>query len=194
MPEEACMAKVLVVFHSRTGHCRMVAEALSHKRGWALGEVVYLAGAQSYSRCARDALLRREPKIRYRGPDPSGFDLVVLVSPIWCWRLCPPMRRFVRTMHGKLGNVAVLSCMGGSGASNAVAEVRRLVHRPVVVQLALRQDDVAAGRHVESLEAFADEVAACAAVFARTASCPPAVPAEATHAPRRRDPAVTADR
>ncbi len=76
------MTEVLVVFHSRHGHCRMVAEALSRKRGWALGEVTDLAGRRSHLRCALDALLRREPEIRYAGPGPSQFDGVVLVSPI----------------------------------------------------------------------------------------------------------------
>lgn len=155
------MADVLVVHFSRSGHCRTLARALGQKHGWDLGEVQYLGGAQSYGRCAWDALLRREPEIRYAGPNPSRFRVVVLVSPIWCWRLCPPMRRFIRSMHGKLGNVAVLSCMGGSGASNAVAEVEHLIHRPVVATLALRQDEVDAGR-LDALDGFAEQVARCA--------------------------------
>jgi flavodoxin len=161
------MPDVLVVFHSRSGHSRMLAEALSHKRGWALGEVVYLEGPQTYGRCARDALLRREPEIRYKGANPSAFEVVVLVSPIWCWRLCPPMRSFVREMRGKLSNVAMLSCMGGSGAANAVAEVERLIRQRVVAKIALRQGEIDAGRHTDPLQAFADEVAAFAQAHAR---------------------------
>ena len=161
------MPDVLVVFHSRSGHCRTLAESLSQKRGWSLGEVAYLQGAQSYGQCARDALLRREPEIRYKGPNPSGFEVVVMVSPVWCWSLCPPMRSFVRSMHGKLAEVAVVSCMGGSGASNALGEIQRLTHRKAVASLALRQDQVESGRHADALQAFADEVAAFAAAHAR---------------------------
>jgi flavodoxin len=174
LSKECSMADVLVVFHSRSGHCRMIAEALSQKRGWSLGEVVYLQGPQSYGRCARDALLRGEPEIRYRGPNPSGFEVVVLVSPVWCWRLSPPMRSFVRSMHGKLSDVAVLSCMGGSGAANAVAEIERLTQRKAVARLALRQDQVEAGRHAEPVQAFADEVASLAAARARPKATIPA--------------------
>ncbi|HEY9026341.1 MAG TPA: flavodoxin [Burkholderiaceae bacterium] len=171
------MADILVVFHSRSGHCRMIAEALSQKRGWSLGEIVYLQGAPSYGHCARDALLRREPEIRYKGPNPSRFEVVVLVSPVWCWRLCPPIRSFLRSMHGKVGNVAVVSCMGGSGAANAVAEVERLAHRKAVATLALRQDQVESGLHTEQLQAFADEVAAFAAAHARAMPAPVAAKA-----------------
>lgn len=169
------MAEVLVVHFSRSGHCRTLARALCQKHGWDLGEVQYLAGAQSYGRCARDALFRREPEIRYAGPNPSRFRAVVLVSPIWCWRLCPPMRRFIRSMHGKLGNVAVLSCMGGSGAANAVAEVERLIRRPVVASLALRQDEVDTGR-LDALDGFVEQVARCLAEHAGPAAARIAVP------------------
>jgi len=153
------MPDVLVVFHSRTGHCRDLARLMSEQRGWALAEVAWPGGQPSYAQCAKEAILRGYPAIRYQGPDPTAYDVVVLVSPVWCWRLCPPMRSFIRSMQGKLGGVAVLSCMGGSGASNAVAEVERLIHRPVVARLALRQAEVDAGQ-LGSLQAFADEVTA----------------------------------
>jgi len=133
------MPDVLVVFHSRTGHCRDLARLMSEQRGWALAEVAWPGGQPSYAQCAKEAILRGHPAIRYQGPDPTAYDVVVLVSPVWCWRLCPPMRSFIRSMQGKLGGVAVLSCMGGSGASNAVAEVEQLIHRPVVARLALRR-------------------------------------------------------
>lgn len=42
-----------------------------------------------------DSLLRRRPGIRYQGPDPADFRAVVLVSPIWMYRLAGPMRSFV---------------------------------------------------------------------------------------------------
>lgn len=157
------MARVLVVHHSRTGTCRTLARALASARQWLAGEVTTLESPDGYWPCARDALLRRAPRIRYTGPNPSTFDAVVLVSPIWCWRLSPPMRSFVRSMHGKLTKVAVVSCMGGSGASNAVAEVERLVGRPVIAKLALRQQDVQAGHHVAALQDFADMVDVSAA-------------------------------
>jgi flavodoxin len=153
------MPDVLVVFHSRTGHCRDLARLMSEQRGWALAEVAWPGKQPSYTRCATQAILRGHPAIRYQGPDPAAYDVVVLVSPVWCWRLCPPMRSFIRSMQGKLGRVAVLSCMGGSGASNAVAEVEHLIHRPVVAKLALRQSEVDAGQF-GSLQAFADEVTA----------------------------------
>jgi hypothetical protein len=157
----------------------MMAEALGRKRGWSLGEVAYLHGAQSYARCARDALLRREPEIRYTGPDPSRFDMLVLVSPVWCWRLSPPMRRCVRSLPASLDKVAMLSCMGGSGAANAVAEVERLIRRPVVARVAFRQDEVERGRHSDPMQAFADEVAVQASAGRRLAMPDGARPAQA---------------
>jgi|GEM_PF-391342 len=175
------MSDVLVVFHSRTGHCRDLARLLSEQRGWALAEVAW-PGQASYARCAKEAILRGHPQIRYQGPDPTDYDVVVLVSPVWCWRLCPPMRSFIRSMEGRLGGVAVVSCMGGSGAGNAVAEVEHLIHRPLVAKLALRQSEVDSGRF-GALQAFADEVSARARSRHRPSS---------THVPRAAIPAPAA--
>jgi len=187
------MSDVLVVFHSRTGHCRDLARLLSEQRGWALAEVAWPGEQPSYARCAKEAILRGHPEIRYQGPDPAAYDVVVLVSPVWCWRLCPPMRSFIRSMQGKLGGVAIVSCMGGSGADNAVAEVEHLIHRPVVAKLALRQAEVDSGRF-GSLQAFADEVSArarsrhapsSASVPRAVVPAPAATPAQAADASLR---------
>ncbi len=121
------MSNVLVVFHSRSGHCRTVAESLREARGWALGVVVYLAGSRSHGQCARDALLRREPQIRYQGPSPSVFDAVVLVSPIGVWQLCRAMRRF---RSGRLPRETTACTARGRFAWRA-ASSRAFSRRPV---------------------------------------------------------------
>ncbi|MGN6524967.1 MAG: flavodoxin family protein [Burkholderiaceae bacterium] len=152
------MSKVLVVFHSRTGCCRRLAQVLSETRRWSLGEVDYFEPPGGYWRCALDALTRKEPEIRYQGANPATFDVVVLVSPIWCWGLSPPMRGFVRSMHGKLDRVAVVSCMGGSGAARAVREVEQRIGRRTVARLALTQSQVETRAFNPALQSFADAV------------------------------------
>jgi len=171
------MSRVLVVHHSRTGTCRMLAQALCDRHRWASGEVRPADRRDGYWRCALDALLRRAPPIHYDGPDPWSFDAVVLVSPVWCWRLSPPMRSFLRSVHGKLSAVGVVSTMGGSGARNAVAEVERAIHRPAVATLALRVSEVQAGEHERALQSFAGAVEANVVLHARPAQPRPATAA-----------------
>ncbi|HEX6361418.1 MAG TPA: hypothetical protein VFZ93_00570, partial [Albitalea sp.] len=93
---------------------------------------------------------------------PAGFDLVVLVSPIWALRLAGPMRTFVAMRGDDLAEVAVVSLMSKAGAANAVAEVARLVGRAPVADAAFCAVEVDDGAFVERLRAFGQAVARAA--------------------------------
>ena len=153
------MARTLVVFYSYTGTSRELARLLAAQQGWALGEIVELqrrAGAQGTWRCLLDSLLRRRPAIRYQGPDPAGQDMVVLVSPIWAYRLAGPMRSFVAQQAVALGRVAVVSVMGSAGALNAVNEIAGLLGRAPVGSAAFTSREVLDGSYAARLQQFGD--------------------------------------
>lgn len=151
------MDKVLVVFYSYTGTCRQLAQLLSAQLGWPTGEIVDAhsrSGPTGTLRCVADTLLRRRPLIRYDGPDPKAFDAVVLVSPIWVYGLAGPMRSFIAERAADLRQVAAISVMGAKGASNAVAEIARLLGHAPVLTSAFTSREVDDGSCAASLEAF----------------------------------------
>lgn len=134
------MARTLVVCYSHTGTARRAAELLCSHHGWALGEVRDPAPRDTL-RCVLDSLLRRRPAIRYEGPDPRLFDTVVLVAPIWMYRLAAPMRTFVVDHRDHLPRVAVIATMNAGGATNAFAEVAHLLgHAPVACAAFLQRE------------------------------------------------------
>jgi hypothetical protein len=152
------MSKILVVSYSWTGTCSRVARQLCAQRpGWQHGQIKLEKprnGRIGYWRCVLDSVLRRRPAIVYRGPIPTQFDAVVLVSPIWAFSLASPLRSFVRTRRDHLPHVAMVSVMGGAGASNAVREVERLIGRACVMNAAFTMQDVATGHAAEALDRF----------------------------------------
>lgn len=137
-----------------------MAELLCSHHGWPLGVVTEhsRAGAAGGLRCVLDSLLRRTPAIRYEGPDPADYRTLVLVSPIWMYRLAGPMRTFLTLHRGHLQRVAVVSTMNAGGASNAVAEVARLVGRPPVLAEAFLQREIDDGSGTGRAIAFGDRL------------------------------------
>ena len=151
------MNKTLVIFYSYTGTSRRVAQLLCSQLGWPSGEILEAnprAGVLGTLRCLADSMLRLKPLINYRGPDPKAFDTVVLVSPIWAYRLGGPMRTFVANHRAGLRQVAVLSVMGAYGAPNAVAEIGELLGRAPVLASAFTSREVDDGSCAARLEAF----------------------------------------
>ena len=146
------MDSVLVVCYSLTGVSRQAAQLLASHMGWPLGSVEDVhprRGAAGYGRCMLDVLLQRQPAIRYSGPAPEDYRTVVLVSPIWMYRLAAPMRSFL-AQH-RLERVAVVVTMGGSGAVNAFRQVAELSGRPPVLTLALTTREVQTGSGTQRL-------------------------------------------
>jgi hypothetical protein len=155
------MSKVLVVMYSYTGTCRRLAQLLCSQQGWPMGEITEVSqrsGVLGTWRCLVDSWLRRSPAIRYVGPPPNVFDAVVLVAPIWAYRLASPMRSFVASRHGQLPDVAVVSVMGSRGAPNAVAEIGRLIGGPLILSTAFTTREVEDGSYAAQLQAFGTAV------------------------------------
>lgn len=151
------MNNVLVVVYSYTGTSRRVADLLSSQHGWPVAEIRETQprrGALGSLRCVLDSLLRRHPAIRYDGPSPGNFDAVVLVSPIWMLQLAGPMRSFLALQGSRLPSVAVISVMGGQGASNAAAEVGALLGREPMLSAAVTMREVDDGSCAARLQAF----------------------------------------
>jgi hypothetical protein len=105
-----------------------------------------------------DSLLRRQPEIRYSGPDPSAFRTVVLISPIWMYRLAGPMRSFVAGRKEALKRVAAIETMNASSASNAFTEIIHLLGHGLLDSAAFSAREIEDGSGTTRLLAFGDKL------------------------------------
>lgn len=152
------MDSILVVCYSYTGVTRRLAQLLCSQHGWPLGEIHDKNRRDGWLRCVLDSLLRRSPRIVYEGPPPGDFRTVVLMSPIWAYQLAGPMRSFVRSHRDALRHVAVISTMGSAGASNAVREIARKVHRPPILSAAFTTREIEDGSGIARLRELGDQL------------------------------------
>lgn len=153
------MDSMLVVYYSYTGVSRRAAELLASHHGWPLGEIRDVhprAGATGTVRCVLDSLFSRRPAILYVGPEPGDFRTVVIVSPIWSYRLAGPMRSFIAEHASSIHRVAQVTTMNHGGASNAVGEVARLLRRPPVRTAAFTSREIEDGSGTDRLIRFGD--------------------------------------
>jgi flavodoxin len=160
------MDAIAVVSYSYTGVSRRVAGLLASHHGWPIGEVrdaTPRRGALGDVRCVLDSLLRRRPEIRYDGPDPEWFRTVVIVSPLWAWRLAGPMRSFVAQHHDRMRRVAQVTTMNAGGATNAIAEVAALLGRPPVLTAQFTAREIEDGTGTGRLLRFGDALVAAPA-------------------------------
>lgn len=150
------MKKTLIVYHSRSGHTRRVAQALATRLAADLDEIRIvqpLEGWPGYLMCAIESLAALTPALRPGRRNLADYDRVVIGTPVWFWNVSSPVRSWLER-HPMEQPVAFFCTMGGSGAGRAFATMAGLAGRPPIATLALTEAQVAAMTD-EALDDFA---------------------------------------
>jgi flavodoxin len=155
------MNRTLIVYYSRTGTARLVAELMAAQSGWQLAEVTDehpRAGFLGDLRCVVETLLGKRARYHYEGPELESFDQVVVLAPIWMGHLASPMRDFLKDQMPLPGHLSVVCVMAARGAFRAVEEIAQITSTIPTPVLALCQRDVLSGLSHEEVAGFIDQV------------------------------------
>lgn len=91
--------KSLVVYYSRTGSAKFVAETIAAELGSDIEEIIDLKnreGKLNYLGAAGDASRGKETKIGPMNRVPSDYDLIIIGTPIWAWSPTPAIRTYIK--------------------------------------------------------------------------------------------------
>jgi flavodoxin len=133
---------VLLVYHSRSGHTRRVAQALAGRLDADIEEIRTRrphAGACGALRCALESALGRTPAIRHTAHDPSRYRLLLIGTPVWAWSLPGPVRAWVQGHPAAGVRLAFFCTQGGSGAERVFAQLQAATGRAPEATLAVTE-------------------------------------------------------
>ena len=112
--------RCLVVYYSRSGNTRQVAEAIAQELGAVVEEIVdrkKRSGAMGFAGGGKDALFKKLTQIDEPTNDPSAFELVLIGTPVWAGRMAPAVRTWLSRFRDCLPQIAFFATAGGqSGA------------------------------------------------------------------------------
>jgi flavodoxin len=151
--------KALVVFYSRTGATKQVAEALAESLSCDSEELIDTkkrSGPLGFVSAGRDAKAKKLTKLADIKRDPALYDLVVLGTPIWAGTLSSAMRTYIANDKSKFKRVAFFCTHGGSQSQQLFAEMEALCERRPVSILALQEKEVKTGNYQGKIRQFVD--------------------------------------
>ena len=108
--------KSLIVFYSRTGNARFVAETIAAQIGADTEEIVDLkkrGGALGFIGSGSDARLGKETEIAPTQRSPADYDLVIVGTPVWAGRPTPAITSYLKKNDLSGKKVAVFYVQGG---------------------------------------------------------------------------------
>ena len=156
------MNSTLIVYYSRTGVTRHVAQQLADLCAADLLQIQDVRprdGMLGYLRSAVEATHGRCPPIALPEQlELARYQLVVLATPVWASHVSSPMRTFLRDHAPQLKRVAFLCTMGGSGADAVFAELRELAGQPEEATCALTDREVLGHEQDAKLRQFAAQL------------------------------------
>ncbi len=121
--------KSLVVYYSRTGNARFVAETIAAEVGADVEEVLDLkkrSGPLGFLGGGSDARRGKETEISQNIKSPTGYDLIIVGTPVWASRPSPAIATYLRKNDLSGKKVALFFTQGGKKPA-AVEQTKALI-------------------------------------------------------------------
>lgn len=127
--------KSLVVYYTRTGKTKFVAEAIAAQLGIDIEEVVDLkkrGGAIGWINGGKDASRKSLTEIAPTQKNPADYGLIVLGTPIWAWAPTPAFRTYL-DKNSLVGKKVALFYTYDSDPKQASGRIREILPNVEVV-------------------------------------------------------------
>jgi len=149
--------KILVVFYSRSGKTKKVAEAISEILKCDKEEIFDIKsrkGIAGFLSAGTDANLRRLTAIKEMKNNPSLYDLVIIGTPIWSSNISTPIRTYLSLHKEDFKEVAFFCTRLGSDAEKVFADMKNLTQKPPIALLELTSREVVRDQYMQKAKEF----------------------------------------
>jgi flavodoxin len=136
--------KILVVFFSRTGVTKQLAESIAraeHAELEELREARSRRGPLGWLRSGYEATYGYSAETLPLRHNLRDYDLVFVGSPTWSRSLSSPVRGFLGNHGSELKDVAIFATCGGHGAENVLDQMAALLSDVPLARLPLLERD-----------------------------------------------------
>ena len=149
------MKKILVVFYSRSGYTRKVAENIAAACEADMEEILDLRprkGLFGYFRSGYEASKMKLAEIKPTVANPENYDELVLGGPVWAGKMASPIRTYITRHCGKAKAIALFCTYGGSGAEKVLRGMAQLCNKQALASIAITDDEIKKQRYRDKLE------------------------------------------
>jgi flavodoxin len=160
--------KTLVVYYSKSGNTRRVAEEIARALGGEAEELIEIGakrtGILGFLFAGRDGMRGRASQIEAPRKRPTDYDVLFIGSPVWGGNVVPAVRSYMSSVDLAAKPIAFFCTAGGSGTEKTLTTMRslasasRTVGELAVQQAELKSPDALTRR----VSAWAREMAAAA--------------------------------
>lgn len=149
--------KTLIVFYSRSGNTRKVAEALLNSLKCDIEEILDTqnrSGPVGFLRSGYQASRRKLTVLQDIKNDPSQYDLLIIGTPVWGGNMSTPIRTYIQQNKEKFNNVAFFCTYGNSGQEKTFSEMEGLCGRAPLSTFGVSVKELAKSSYQQKIDQF----------------------------------------
>ena len=155
--------KILVVYYSRTGTTEKIGGLLAVALDADQEKVVDKkdrSGLWGYLVAGKDAGFKNLTEIGKLKYDPADYDLVIIGTPIWAWKMTPAIRTYINKYKDKLRNVVFYTTSGGTSYEDVVPEMEKYMGHKAMLKNGFFEKEVNkdSKEMVRKLNKFLEEI------------------------------------
>ena len=153
----------IVVFYSRSGNTKKVAEAIAKALGCDIEELVDTqkrSGPGGWIQSGKQAMKEEFTTLQPLKKDISKYDLVIVGGPVWAGKMSVPVRALIAQNKDKLKDVAFFFTSGGKDNGPKIfPAMEQVCGKKPRATLGLTTKEVKKDQHNEKVLAFAKALA-----------------------------------
>ena len=149
--------KALVVYYSRTGHTKKVAETIADMLSCDREEIVdtqWRSGPLGWLRSGYQTTKKSLTELKDLESDLSAYDLVIIGTPVWAGTVSVPVRTFVSQYKDLLCRIAFFSTHAGDETQNEFVEMEALCETQPVSVVSFSSREVEKEHYIEKVKEF----------------------------------------
>jgi flavodoxin len=156
---EVRSVSTLVVYYSRTGNTRLIAETIAEKLNADIDEIKDIRGRLGvfgFLRSGYEAIVGKPAEIQPLQKNVEEYSLVIVGSPVWVGRLSSPVRAYLFMCGGKIENIAFFTTCKTS-SNRAISQMEAL-SKPPIATLEVKEKEVRSNKYQQKVEEFAEKI------------------------------------
>jgi flavodoxin len=151
--------KTLIVYYSKTGTTKILAEKLSHELKADIEELIdkkKRTGIFGWLSGGRDGMKKIATELAPMKKDPSKYDMVLIGGPLWGFKsVAPATRTFLLQNRDKIKKAAFFMTKGNSACETAFDDLKEVFGKTAAGTLEIRQKEINSDAAVKRIKAFA---------------------------------------
>ncbi|MCP4049131.1 MAG: hypothetical protein GY730_00260 [bacterium] len=137
--------KILIVYYSLTGNTERVAGSLANELNADIEKIIdkkKRKGLWRYILAGRDGMLKKETVIEKNKKNPADYDIVVIGTPVWSWKMTPAVRTYINKFKNSFQETAFFITSGNTDAEKISREMEELCNKKAIASCGIIEKDL----------------------------------------------------